>query len=61
MSKNGVHPGAIICFALATVFYLIAWFPAAWGFGILALLIEVVGWILLWLGPDDDEFIPPRR
>ena len=53
--KNGIHPGAIACFAIATVCYLLAWIPFAWIFAALAIFFEVAAWILLWSGTDDDE------
>lgn len=56
-----VHGGAAVCFAVALLFYLISWHPLAWGAAVIALLLEVAGWILFWNGPDDEENPSPGR
>jgi hypothetical protein len=53
-----VQGGAVACFAVALVFYLIAWHLLAWGAAMIALLLELA---LYWTGPDDEETPTPGR
>jgi hypothetical protein len=43
--KN-LHISAIVCFAAAIAFYLLAWLPGAMGLTALGCLLEIVAWVL---------------
>lgn len=49
---NSIHLGAIICFVLAILFYVIAWTPALWIVVVLGMVFELAAWLLVWFGPD---------
>lgn len=38
------------CFAVATVFYLLAWVPVAEALAVLGVIIELAGWVVLIFG-----------
>jgi len=42
-----MHIGALVCFLLATVFYLSASLPGAIGLGILGVVFELAAWVLV--------------
>ena len=42
------HIAALICFAAATLFYLVAWRPGMMGFAVFGIASEIVGWIALF-------------
>ncbi len=54
------HTGALVCFALAFLFYLISWLPGVWGLVAVGVLFEVAAWVFVWLGPEEEQHTPPR-
>ena len=57
---KSVHASATASFALAFLFYFIAWAPGLWLFAVLGVMFEIGGWLFLWLGPDVEDLNPPR-
>jgi hypothetical protein len=53
------HAGAIACFLLALACYFLANVPGALGLAAIGVAFEILAWLLLWIGPDEDD--PPRR
>jgi len=56
-----LHVGALVCFALALLFYVISWVPALWAIVVLGVLFEAAAWLLVWFGPDEPYYGPPPR
>jgi hypothetical protein len=50
-----LHAGAIVCFALAMLFYLAAWLPGAIGLALIGVFFEIGAWVFVFLGPDEAE------
>ena len=48
-----MHIGAIICFALALLFYSFAWNGVATGLAVFGIFFEVAAWVI-WFSTNDD-------
>jgi hypothetical protein len=50
-----LHKGAIICFAIAILFYLFSWSKVATGLAVFGVLFEMVAWIIMFIDNSDTE------
>ena len=51
---KAMHFGAIVCFALAIGFYLIAWVPGAYGLGFFGVVLEIAAWMQIGARSKND-------
>jgi hypothetical protein len=58
---NPLHAQALVSFSLAFLFYFIAWLPGLWVFAAVGIIFEIGGWMIVWLGSDEESVNPPRR
>ena len=47
-----MHKGALICFGLAALFYLLSSNTVATGLGVIGALFEIAAWVI-WISSND--------